>query len=312
VTTSAADHPELPPPRTEEVADGVFAYLQPDGGWFINNTGFVAGRRTVLAVDSCATERRTAAFLAAVDERAGRRPEVLVNTHHHGDHTNGNSLLPGAAVVGHRRCREEMVQAGILTYDGLFDPVEWGTLAPAPPFITFEHRLDLWVDDTLVELHHPPTAAHTTNDVVAWLPASRVLFAGDLLFNGGTPFAVMGSIAGSLEALDWLSGFGAEVIIPGHGPLAGPDVLARCGEYLRSVQQHAESTSAAGLTPLEAARSFDLAPYADLAEPERLGGNLHRAFAECRGARPGDAIDLVAAFADMVTLNGGRPLRCRA
>ena len=40
-------HPDdqLSPPHTDEVADGVFAYVQPDGSWWINNTGFLVGRR---------------------------------------------------------------------------------------------------------------------------------------------------------------------------------------------------------------------------------------------------------------------------
>ena len=48
MTSTGHDHPradELPPPRTEEVADRVYAYIQPDGGWWINNTGFVLGER---------------------------------------------------------------------------------------------------------------------------------------------------------------------------------------------------------------------------------------------------------------------------
>ena len=52
--------------------------------------------------------------------------------------------------------------------------------------------------------------------------------------------------------------------------------------------------------------------FAELGESERLAGNLHRAFAEVHGATPGDPIDLVADFTDMITLDGRRPLRCRA
>jgi cyclase len=306
------DHPELPPPRTEEVADDVFAYVQADGSWFINNTGFVRGRRTVLCVDTCATERRTAELLATLDRVAGPAPRTLVNTHHHGDHTNGNSMLPYAAVIGHERCRQEMVRTGILRYDGLFEPVEWGDLALAPPFITFEQRLTVHVDDVRVELLHLTSAAHTTNDVVAWLPEQRVLFSGDLVLNGCTPFVLMGSVAGSLEALDRIMELEPAVIVPGHGPPGGIEMVDLCGEYLRFVQQSAERCSAAGLTPLEAARELDLGPYAELSDPERLAGNLHRAYAEHAGARPGDAIDLPAAMGDMITLNGGRPLRCYA
>jgi cyclase len=322
MTSTNHDHPradELPPPRTEEVADRVYAYIQPDGGWWINNTGVVLGDHTVLCIDSCATERRTRGFLDAVEalqrrlgHRAGDGARMLVNTHQHGDHTNGNCLLPEATIIGHQRCREAIQATGIMRPDGLWETVQWGELEPAPPFVTFERRLDLYVDDLLVELHHFGTAAHTTNDVVAWIPEHRVLFTGDLVFNGGTPFVLMGSVAGSFVALDCLMELDPAVIVPGHGDVCGPEVIDVAGEYLRFLQQLTVEARDAGLTPLEAARQADLGPFATLSHPERIAGNLHRAFAEGEGARPGDPIDVVAALVDMVTFNGGRPLTCQA
>ncbi|HLX88116.1 MAG TPA: MBL fold metallo-hydrolase, partial [Acidimicrobiales bacterium] len=195
----------LAPPRVEPVAEDVYAYVQPDGTWWINTTGFVVGPKAVLGIDTCATERRTRALLDAVAAAsAGRSPGTVVNTHHHGDHTNGNCLVPGATLVGHRRCREEMVTAGIVRPDGVFEPVEWGEITLSPPSVTFDERLDVYVDDLCVELHHFGTPAHTTNDVVAWIPDRGVLFTGDLVFNGGTPFVLMGSVSGALVALDRL------------------------------------------------------------------------------------------------------------
>lgn len=302
----------LGPPRVEEVAESVFAYVQPDGSWWINNTGFVVGDSMVMAVDSCATERRTRAYIEALTKAGGGDPLTLVNTHHHGDHTNGNCLFPFATVIGHERCREAVMRTGILRPDGLFEPVEWGDLSLRPPFVTFEERLNVFVGDLLVELHHFGTAAHTTNDVVAWIPERKVLFSGDLVFNGGTPFVLMGSVAGSLAVLDQLMEFEAEVVVPGHGPPCTLETVAEVGSYLRFVQQHAEQATAAGLSPMEAARQIDLGEFAELTDSERLVGNLHRAFAECNGARPGDEIDLAAAFADMYAFNGNAPLRCLA
>jgi cyclase len=317
MTSTSHDHPrarELPPPRTHQIAERVFAYIQPDGGWWINNTGFVLGERAVLCIDSCATERRTRAFLAAIDAVRPGRPgaRMLVNTHQHGDHTNGNCLLPDATIIGHERCREAILSTGILRPDGLWEPVDWGDLEPAPPFVTFQHRLDLYVDDLRVELHHFGTAAHTTNDVVAWIPEHRILFTGDLVFNGGTPFVLMGSVAGSLVALDALLELDPEVVVPGHGEICGPEVFDVGGEYLRFLQTTAAEATEAGLTPLEAARQTDMGAFGELTHPERLAGNLHRAFAELEGARPGDPIDVVGALGDMVALNGGRPLTCQA
>ena len=77
-----------------EVSDGVYAYIQPDGTWYINNTGFLAGRHGVVSIDTCSTEARTRAYLDAVAEVTSAPVRTLVNTHHHGDHTFGNCLLP--------------------------------------------------------------------------------------------------------------------------------------------------------------------------------------------------------------------------
>ncbi len=305
-----ADH--LPPPQVVEVADGLFAYVQPDGSWWINNTGFLVGSTGVVAIDTCSTERRTRGLLNAVAAVSDRPIRTLVNTHHHGDHTNGNCLLPEATVIGHRRCREGVLATRIGGLEAVFGEVEWGELEPSPPFVTFDERLDVHVDDLRVELHHVGTPAHTTGDVVAWVPERSVLYAGDLVFNGGTPFVLMGSVAGALVALDRVRALGAQTIVPGHGAVCGPDSIDAVAGYLRLVQDLAADAHAAGASPLEAARQADLGPYADLLDAERIVGNLHRAYAELDGGAPGEPIDVVAAFADMVAYNGGRPLRCLA
>ena len=58
---------------TQEVSDGIYAYIQPDGSLWINNTGFLVGRRGVVSVDSCSTEDRTRAYLAAIEAVTERR-----------------------------------------------------------------------------------------------------------------------------------------------------------------------------------------------------------------------------------------------
>jgi hypothetical protein len=91
----------------------------------------------------------------------------------------------------------------------------------------------------------------------------------------------------------------------------------RIGEvlgYLRFVRDVAERGRAAGVPPLELARGTDLGRYAQWSDPERIVGNLHRAYADLDGepAARGGPIDFPAALADMVAYNGGRPLTCLA
>ena len=142
-----------------------------------------------------------------------------------------------------------------------------------------------------------------------------MLFAGDLVFNGGTPFLLSGSVLGAIDVLErFLKPLGARTIVPGHGPVTGPEVIDEVLGYLCFVRDAAEQARAAGLSPLDAARGLSLGRYAQWSDPERIVGNLHRAYADLSGTaqQRGGPLDAPAALADMVAYNGGRPLTCLA
>lgn len=291
------------------VADGVYGWIQPDGSWWVNNAGVVATDDGVVLVDTCATERRTRNLLRAVDEATGGAPvRYAVNTHLHGDHTHGNSLLPGTTViVAHEATREGILADTVI--DGCppaWDPVpDWGAVTRRAPGVTFRTALTLHVGERRVELHHPGYAAHTPGDAVAWLPEERVLFVGDLLFHRVNPLVFMGSVEGALRSLDWIAAFEPEHVVPGHGPLIDadtlPEVLDTHRRYYRLVLDTAEAGLRDGLTPLEAARTCPLGEFADLPDAERIVLNLHRAYAD----RVGGDFDPFATFADAIAYNGG-------
>ncbi len=310
-TARIPEHADLPPPSVEEVSDGIFAYIQLDGSWGLNNSGFLVGSDGVTVIDTCFTERRSRMFHDAIRQQTDRPLRTLVNTHHHGDHTHGNYVfLPAATIVGHELCRQEVIATGHGA-TGLFPGVEWGEIRIAPPFVTFDERLNLYVDDLKVEMIFVGPA-HTTNDVVAWVPERKVLFAGDVVFNGGTPFVMMGSIAGSLGALERLRALEPQTIVPGHGPVCGPDVLNEVADYLRFVQETARKGFEEGLTPLATAQRTELGRFGELLDRERLVGNLHRAYSELRGEPRGTPLALGAVVPEMIAYNGGQMPRCLA
>lgn len=310
MSANSHTHAGLSPVRTVEVADRVFAYVQPDGSWYINNTGFVVASSAVIGIDSCATETRTRALLNSISAITANPVEMLINTHHHGDHTNGNALLGAKTIIAQENCRTEMMAFGILGNVGIWDPVEWGELTLAPPNLTFTDSVQLWADDRLIEVTYVGQPAHTSNDSVVWLPEEKVLFCGDLLFNGGTPFLLMGSVTGAIEVLtSVVAQYPADVIVPGHGEPCDRSLIPTVVGYLEFVLDTARRGLAAGLAPLEVARETDLGEYRAWLDTERIVGNLHRAYADLG---PTTAVDIVGALGDMVAYNGGRPLSCYA
>lgn len=300
-----------PEPRLEELAEGIFAYLQPPGGWCMSNSGFLLGPDAVTLVDTAATERRARALRAAIASVTARPPRTLVNTHHHGDHTYGNGVFaPEAVIIGHDGCPARIREQGMLLTQ-LWTQVEWGQVEIVPPSVTFSDRLTLYAGGRRVELYHFGPA-HTTDDVVAFVPDEGVLFCGDIVFNGGTPFVLMGSVAGTLHVLDRLRALGARTVMPGHGDVGGPELFDRTEAYLRWLQDAARSGLAAGLAPLAAARELDLGEYAGLLDSERIVGNLHRAYAEERGEPLGARLETMPIMLEMVDYNDGQVPTCLA
>ncbi|GAA3213838.1 MBL fold metallo-hydrolase [Microbacterium terregens] len=306
--TAETQRDGLAPSRFFEVAEGVYAFIQDDGTWWINNAGLVLGDAAGILIDTCTTAQRTKDLLSsAVGVSAGLPLRYALNTHHHGDHTFGNSLLPtDTSLIGHTLMREGLVaERSLEDFPPFWTPKpELSDLSKRLPDVTIHSQGAVHLGSRAVELHHPGYVAHTAGDLAAWVPDVRVLFVGDLLFPGHTPMLLAGSPAGAIRALDWIAGFDAEVIVPGHGEVversAIDGVLADHRRYYDFVLTAAHRGLRNDLTPVEVARSTDLGEFGSLLDSERFILNVHSAYAEADGQRA----DRATAFTDLITWTG--------
>lgn len=299
------------PANLLEVAEDVYAYMQPPGGWCLSNAGLIVGPDGAVVVDTLATESRAQRLRDSVDRMCPSPGRMVVNTHHHGDHNFGNQVFgPSATIFAHEQARTEMAETG-LALTALWPQVDWGEIRVVLPTVTFVDRLTVYAGERRVELIHVGPA-HTLNDVVVWLPEERVLFAGDVVLSGATPFNLMGSISGARSAIELLRELGPRTVVCGHGPVAGPEVFDENADYLAWIQQLAQQGVAQGRTPLQLAREADPTRFEHLLDPERIVGNLHRAYAELEGGPRGRPLDVVGVFGEMVEFNGGRLPECLA
>ena len=309
---SSAQSTHLAGPATlESLGGGFHAYVQPDGGWGLNNAGVFAGRRSTTLIDTCFTANRGMRLRDAVHGLSDAPVTTIVNTHHHGDHTYGNYLFPHATVLAHHACRQRMLETGLDTCR-LFPGVEWGDLQISEPTVTFGDEVTLHLDDTAAVARHVGRASHTTEDTYVWVPERGLLYAGDLVFNRGTPFALMGSVPGLIQTLRELAALDADVLVPGHGAVGDTDLIQPQIDYLALVWHAAQDGFHAGWSPLETAQRTELGHFASWLDAERLPANLHRAYSELRGEEPGRVLELAPVVADMVAFNDGQPLHSLA
>jgi cyclase len=170
---------------------GTFTMRGGTVGWLVNPGG-------VSVVDTqFPAEAR--ALLAGLQERSGNRGvDVLLNTHHHGDHTGGNGVFAGVArrVVAHgmadqhmRRAPQPPQQAQQQPPQQQPAPAQQPTQPPPPPLYpdtTFTHTWSTDVgDERIVARHHG--RAHTSGDAVITFERANVVHMGDLAFHRRHP-----------------------------------------------------------------------------------------------------------------------------
>jgi glyoxylase-like metal-dependent hydrolase (beta-lactamase superfamily II) len=272
-------------PTLSEVADGVWAYLMPSGTWGYSNAGLVAGGDVSLLVDTLFDLRLTRDMLDAMRTVTTSNPiGTVVNTHANGDHCYGNQLLSDSRIVASQSAAEEMedvTPAMMHTFKSLdigedgnrlvadaFGPFTFDDIEPTPPTETFTGSTDVKVGASTVTLEEVGPA-HTRGDVIAWLPDSRVVFTGDILFHGSTPIMWAGPIGNWIAACRHIRELEPSVVVPGHGPLADVAGVAQFERYLEWLDGEATKRHSAGMSALDAAWDIELGEYADWGDSER-------------------------------------------
>jgi cyclase len=301
----------------EEVGDGVLAYLQPDGGWGWSNAGLVSDGEATLLIDTLFDLHLTEAMLAEMRRAVPAAAQIgtLVNTHANGDHCYGNELVAGARIVSSAQTAEEMSelppaamaalvaqapQMGLLGEFFLrcFGRFDFDGIQPAPPGDTFDGELELRVGDREVRLIEVGPA-HTRGDTMAWLPADRVLFTGDILFNGAHPIAWAGPISNWIAACERIEALAPRAIVPGHGPLATVDDVRELRAYFEYLYERARAAYGEGLTAMQAAQRLQLDRWADWGEGERLVVNVANVYGELSGDGPPNQLEAFQQMAEL-------------
>ena len=281
-----------------QVADRVWAWTLPDGGYGWSNAGLVAGDGASLLVDTLFDLALTREMLTAMKPVTDRAPvtDALI-THSNGDHTHGNQLLDGSVRIIAAKGTAEEIAHGMppemlaMTQTANLGPVatpyarerfghfDFSGIKVRNADETFDRELTIDVGGRQVNLLNLGPA-HTAADSVVHVPDAGVLFGGDLLFIGCTPIVWAGPIANWVAACDTMIALDAPIVVPGHGPVTDPDGIRAVRGYLAHVAEQAEAAYRRGLSWAEAADTIDLGEYATWLDAERVVVNVYQRYRE--------------------------------
>ncbi len=192
---------------------------------FISNAGFVVTPAGVVVIDALGSPELARRLIAEIRKVTDKPLHTVIVTHYHADHVYGLQVFKnaGARIVAHEASGEylnsETARLRLeVSRQELFPWVDESTRL-VPPDAPIKGAIKLVVGGVNFDII-PVGPSHTPDDLVVWLPQSRVLFAGDLVFRNRIPFVGQADSRQWIESLNTLLKFQAKIMVPGHGPVS--------------------------------------------------------------------------------------------
>ena len=230
--------------ETTEISPGVyFRYSSisatdpkvPFGG---SNHAWIVMKDYVVVIDAN-FPKEAGDVIAAIKKTTNKPIRYVLDTHHHGDHAYGNAVWSkeGAKIVGHVSCSRLLQTSGPKQWEDAAKSrtdVAESTLKQVD--ITFDDKYVLEDDTQRVEFHYLGHA-HTPGDAVAWLPKHKILCTGDACVNGAFNYMGHSNSASWISVLEKMKAFEPKLIVPGHGAVAGIDLVEKQKRYFVELRQ---------------------------------------------------------------------------
>jgi len=285
---------KMPAPKVVKVNDRVYALLGPmelpnakNQGYMVNSV-LVVGDAGAVIVDTGFTDE-IGAMLAKTVAGLTKKPVThVINTHHHGDHSLGNTAFPGAKVLSSEECRKLVESTG----------AEWIAMIESMVGRKFPNTKSVPASETYAKnskteitlngvkmVFWVPEAAHTLGDLMIWLPDDQVLLSGDVIVNKITPNFRDGKVKEWINTLGEVQTLPVKTIVPGHGPLMSKADAAAMHKRMSSLYAGIEAGYKQGLTDGEVRKKLDLTEWKTLKHfDEQMGGNINKAYLEIEAA----------------------------
>lgn len=330
-TTSPYGEPVRYPEGLVALGSDCYAWLSPNGEWGASNAGLIVGDGESLLIDTLWDLPSTRQMLDGMQSITGESPiRYTLNTHADGDHWYGNQLVADSTILSTSVTAEDMLrnkpvkmhrleraarlikllsnrQAGYYIQQ-IGRPYDFDGIKPVYPARVFEGQITLEVGGRFVQLIEAG-AFHTRSDMVVYLPEEKILFAGDVVWNGSTPVMWHGPIQNWIAALDRILALNVDVVVPGHGPITDKDGVKQMRQYWIFWQTELNLRRDMKMSPLEAVRDiggsidFMRKPFARWASPERvlISAIMHNRHQDGR-PRPLSSWQLVKALSNQAVL----------
>ncbi|HVZ20752.1 MAG TPA: MBL fold metallo-hydrolase [Vicinamibacterales bacterium] len=179
------------------------------------NSGIIIGNNGVVIVDAKVSADGGKMLLAEVAKLTNKPVTHAILTHSDGDHINGLAAFPsGVKVIAHEGNKMEQEAAAKAGGRGAPPP------QAMPTIVVTKNSETMTLDGVKFELHHW-APAHTSGDLIVYLPAEGIVFTGDIVATQREDPIIHtekhGSSEGWITTMQGIDNLKADTFVPGHG-----------------------------------------------------------------------------------------------
>lgn len=256
--------------RPARVADGVYAFVADTGEISranhgnVGNSGFIIGPTGVVVIDTGISFRHGRRILGAIARVTNNPVELVVVTHAVQEFLFGNAAFEerGIAILAHSATTALMKARCAHCLDNLRpilgDELEGTRLVLPRRQVSASTKIE--AGGRILELYHFGWAS-TPGDLAVFDRASGTLFAGGLVAVNRIPEIRDCDFDGWIRALEKLSELPIKHVVPGHGPISGPDAIRSTADYLRALDEKIKALYARSSSLLESVDNAALPDY---------------------------------------------------
>ena len=245
LVSADSHHKKSPTFKSTKLTDSIYM-LQGKGG----NLGLIKGEQGLLLIDADYKVMSDALKTELTRYGGVEKLTYLINTHWHGDHTQGNDALGHhAQIIAHDNVRARLLTTQEIK---LFKMVSQPYAKHALPSITYDSRMTLHINGEEIEVVHFPDG-HTDGDSVVFFKNSNVVHMGDHFFSGFFPFIDVAhggnvlNMAKNIKSILPMLNDKTQVI-PGHGPLSTKKDLQAFHDMLVGTSAEVEAMKKKGIS----------------------------------------------------------------
>ncbi len=204
----------------------------------------IVTRRYLVVIDTFGTPEEAAQMMALLEGDLADHQLLVLNTHTHYDHAWGNAIFAEdgkypAPILASQKSLETLPQSQIKLASSKTQNSRFANVRIVPPTLTFSERFTVYGGDLTLELI--PAPGHASDQVVVWIPEIKVLLAADAL---EFPFPAVNNPAdlpAQFQTMHQLKDLGAEVVLPCHGGIFGPELIDINLEYFTRLEAQAKA-----------------------------------------------------------------------